>query len=151
MVRHQHEWWTGRVARPLREVVHQLLAPADVEAGGRFVEQDDAGLVHQRPRQEHALSFAGGECGQPVIGERARAEVVEQFEGAGAVGGSVRVPPRRERGVLGRHHDLGRRHARLERGAERGEENAIRSRSVRTSQRPSRSPSTSTVPRDGCW
>src|SRR5438445_506936 len=35
--------------------------------------------------------------------------------------------------------------------ASAGEENAIRSRSVRTSVRPSRCPSTSTTPADGCW
>ena len=83
-------WWVtstrgGRAGStgPVGEVGYELLAPADVEAGGRLVEQDDAGLGHQRARQQDPLAFARREGRQPVVGERAAAEALQQRDRPG--------------------------------------------------------------------
>jgi hypothetical protein len=44
----EHDRRPARVAGPRREVGDEFFAAADVEARGRIVEQDDAGLVNQR-------------------------------------------------------------------------------------------------------
>ena len=116
----EHERWSGRVAGPGGQVGDELLAAADVEARVRFVEQDDARFVHQRAREEHPLAFTGRERREAVVRELLAVEVREERVRAIAVRVGVGVPPRRERGVLRGHHDLRRRHARLERGRERG-------------------------------
>ena len=51
----EHQRGSGGVERQLGERLHQLLATAEVEAGRRLVEQHDAGLIHQRARQQHSL------------------------------------------------------------------------------------------------
>jgi hypothetical protein len=54
VVRHQHDRGAAGVARPLGQVGDQLLAAADVEAGGRFVEQQQLRLRIEGVRNQHA-------------------------------------------------------------------------------------------------
>ena len=136
-------WWVtstsgGRVAspRPRREVAHELLAAADVEAGVRFVEQHDAGLVHQRAREQHPLALTGRQRGERCSASFSLWKCASSATRTVAVRVGVGVPPGRERGVLRGHHDLAGGHARFERRRERRRREGDRSRSVRTSHRP---------------
>lgn len=52
---HQHEW--GGMGREVVERFDELLAPTEIEPCRRFVEQDDAGVVHEGSRKEHSLLF----------------------------------------------------------------------------------------------
>ena len=50
VVRDEDQWGPLGVFGPVGEVGDQLLPTTDVEAGGRFVEENEAGVVHERAR-----------------------------------------------------------------------------------------------------
>ena len=50
--------------RQLAEHRHQRLASAEVEAGAGLVEQEELGVGHEEPGDEHPLALALGEGGQ---------------------------------------------------------------------------------------
>ena len=117
---HQHDGG-GRGRGPSREVGEELLAAADVEAGGGLVEQDEPGIAHQRAGEQHALAFAGRQGREAgASASAAQPKRSSSVERACAVGVGVLVPPRRQRGVARGHHDLGGGHAGLEARRERG-------------------------------
>ncbi len=117
---HENHRRAGRVPGPGREVGDELFPTADVESGGRFVEQHDARLVHQHAGEEHALALAGRQRGKRVRGERAAAPLPQELVRALAVGVGVPMPPGRERRITRGHDHLGRGHRRFELGCERG-------------------------------
>src|SRR5882672_3962575 len=93
MVRDEHDGRRGRVVRQLREAPDEILAPAEVESGGRLVEQEETGLGHQRAGQLDALALAGRKGGERVVGERPAAEALEELDSALTIGVAIGVPP----------------------------------------------------------
>ena len=149
-------WWVTstaggavRVGGQGGEGRHELLAAAEVEAGGRLVEQHQPGLGHQRPGQQHPLALAGGAACRACRSARSPdAEAVEQGPGRWPVGLVVAVPPRLERAVAGASS---RRRGRVSAGRSwsrqrrAGEADPVRGGGGRRPGR-ARSPSTSTSP-----
>ncbi len=152
-------WWVtstnGGLAglrRQLGERRDELLAPAEVEPGGRLVEQDHARIVHQRAGQQHALAFAGRQR-RRAAGRRARPTPMRARQSTARS---------RSASVYRCHHGSSAAYlavittstavsARPQLGRQRRPScsRPVR-RSTRTSVRPSVSPSTRTVPCDGC-
>ena len=63
------------------ELVHQgqhLVLVAEVERGGRLVEEQQRGLLRQRPRDDRPLALASGQGGDRPPCKRLQAEVVHQ-------------------------------------------------------------------------
>jgi hypothetical protein len=67
VVGHQHHGHPGFPAQLVDEL-HQFGAGGGVQIPGRLVEQEDAGLVHQRPGDGHPLLLATGELQGAVLG-----------------------------------------------------------------------------------
>ena len=72
-------WWeTSTVAGDIssigehRQRGDQVLAAAEVEAGGRLVEQQQLGVGHQRPGDLHPLALALGQGAEGAVGQRGR-------------------------------------------------------------------------------
>jgi predicted ATPase/DNA-binding SARP family transcriptional activator len=87
-----------------------------VQGGGRFVEEEDIGVVEQDPRQRQALPHPRGEAARTLVGPTAELEAAEECVDAGLetcagegeqVGGEAQVVPGGEavvdRGVGGEH------------------------------------------------
>jgi hypothetical protein len=55
----------------------------EVEAGGRFVEEESVGVVNEGAGDEEAASFAGGEFVEPAIGEVSNFEAGHGLSGGG--------------------------------------------------------------------
>ena len=103
---HQHRGWGRRVDRQRSEALDEILPGRDVEAGGRLVEQQQARVAHERPRELDPLALSGRERPEAPLGHGRHAQAVEQVRRPRPVGRRVLVPPRFERGVAGGHHDL---------------------------------------------
>ena len=78
----------------------QVLAPAEVEAGGRLVEQQQLGVGHQRPGDLHPLALALAEGAEGALGQVVGPDLGEQRRRPGR-GRGRRTPrasgPRRRR------------------------------------------------------
>ena len=72
-----------RVAGEPAEAAYQVLAAAEVEAGGGLVEEQQLGVGHQGAGDQGALALALGEGAELAVQVLAHAEAVE--EGAGAL------------------------------------------------------------------
>ena len=81
VVGHDDERLAQFVAQAEKEIV-QLRLMLRVEAAGGLVGEDHVGLVHQCARHGHALPFAARELCGAVLGAFAKAEIVEQLQGA---------------------------------------------------------------------
>ena len=77
----------------LLDLPAHLLAQLDVEAGERLIEQEAAGIAHDRAADGDALAFAFGQLPRPAI------EHIVEMEG--------RADPAHARGDLGRGHPFG--------------------------------------------
>src|SRR5207244_1633183 len=97
MVRDEHHRRTARIACPCCELVDELLPAADIEPGGRLVEQHDARLVHKCACEQHALPFTCRQRGEWMGRERVTAPLAQQRVRAVLIVLAVPVPPRRER------------------------------------------------------
>ncbi len=95
-----------RVARQVVEGVDELLAPAEVEARRRLVEEDDRRVVHQRAGEQHPLALAGRQRVERPLGEVGHPHPGEALAGPLVVGIGVAVPPRLEGGEAGGAHDV---------------------------------------------
>ncbi|GMA84928.1 hypothetical protein GCM10025868_01780 [Angustibacter aerolatus] len=62
----------------LAEAAHEVLAAAEVEAGGGFVEQHELGVGHQRAGDLHPLALALAQRAEGAVGQVRDAERVEQ-------------------------------------------------------------------------
>ena len=93
VVGHQDQRRGGEVGGELAEAAHEVLAPAEVEAGGRLVEQHQLGVGHQRPGDLHALALALGQRAEAAVGEVVGAERLEQLVGAALVDAVVGLAP----------------------------------------------------------
>ena len=91
-------------------------AGVGVHPGGRFVEEDDLGLPHQRQGQREPLPLAAGQAPDQRAGRRPESDEVEQrlrILVVGVVGGEEpqrleRPDPRIEAALLEHHPDPGR-------------------------------------------
>src|SRR5262245_13217431 len=86
-----------------REVADERLARAQVEAGGRLVEQEQVRVGHQGTCDRRPSALAGRERPELVIGDESHAEAFQQPASPFPVGVLVDVPPRLRRRVPGRH------------------------------------------------
>ena len=71
------------------ECVQQLervLLMADVERGGRLVEEHDRSLLRQRAGDDHPLALAAAQRAERPLGERVEIEPCERARGRFAVG-----------------------------------------------------------------
>src|SRR5690606_35986651 len=68
----------------LAQKVHHQSGPLAVERGGRFVGQDDAGTVGQRPRNGHSLRLATRQERWLGRGAVVDLEITEQIAGTRA-------------------------------------------------------------------
>ena len=82
----RHGRQLGLVGRQPLERADHGLAPGQVEARGRLVEQQQGRLVHERARDEHAPPLALGERAEALLLAPAAAEALEQHERALPVG-----------------------------------------------------------------
>src|SRR6476620_1019193 len=83
VVCHIHEC-DGEVAlQRLEEDLH-LLAQLQVERAERLVEEEDGGLVHDRPRERDPLPLAAGELHRLAVAEARQADSLEHSLGPGA-------------------------------------------------------------------
>ena len=135
------------VRRPGRQVAQQGLAGAQVQAGGRFVEEQQVRIGHERPGDRRPPPLARRQRRERVVHDGAQAEALRQLAGPRPIGVRVVVPPRLGSRVAGGHDQVRRASGR--RGTSprwRCRPSPIRRRCSRTSTRPYRSPSTSTRP-----
>ena len=79
-------WWVtstragaSRSAASSPRRAHEVLAPAEVEAGGRLVEEHQLGVGHQGPGDLHPLALALAQRAEPAVGEVAGAQRLEQL------------------------------------------------------------------------
>ncbi len=80
----------------------QFVAAIRVDRRERLVEQQDARLGGERPRERHALLLTAGQHRGRPVGDGAQADLFQQRGGAGAAPGSADAPqPQREGDVLG--------------------------------------------------
>ena len=77
----QHDGSSG-VAGEVEQAVHHLRARMRIEIAGRFVGQQNIGIIHQGPGDRRALLFAAGEFGWTVVQAVAQAHAVQQFRRA---------------------------------------------------------------------
>src|SRR5712691_8249424 len=93
MVGDQHQDRKLGIAGQLAQPPQQVLAAAQVEPGGRLVEQQQLRVGHQRPGDLHPLALALGE-GRELAPDQVRAaERVEYHDRAGDVGRAVFLFP----------------------------------------------------------
>ena len=104
VVRDHHE--RSLPLRQLAEHRHQRLASAEVEAGARLVEQEELGVGHEEPGDEHPLALALGEGGQLLTDVAGAPDPPEQGVRALVVGVGVGAPPGLEGGVDAGHHGV---------------------------------------------
>ena len=88
----------GQVGQP----GHQLLAAAEVESGGGFVEQQQLGVGHHRPRDQHPLALAFGQRAVGAFGQMLGAEALEHVDGLLVVDVLVLLAPAAHHRVAGR-------------------------------------------------
>ena len=122
------------------EQLERLLLVADVEGGGRLVEQDDPRLLRERACDDDALLLAAAERPETPVGEREQVEPRERAGGRVAVARSLlreRAEMRRpaEEHVLGDGHPRRRRRLLRHDGDEPRE---LRARELVDAGRPSR-------------
>src|SRR5579863_1651958 len=101
------------------QFVNQLqdeLAVADVEGGGRLVEQQQRRLLGDGPRQDGALRLTARERPEWATGERRELESIDDVPGDGAVMGALCSKERNMRRAS-EQHVLGYRHLGRENGA----------------------------------
>ena len=82
-----------RVAGQLGQRRDQLLAAAEVQAGGGLVEQQQLGVGHERPGDLHALALALAEGAEVPVGQVGDAERRQQVRGARLVERLVLLAP----------------------------------------------------------
>ena len=109
-------WWvtttSGGAPASVGEVVEgldELLTSGEVEPRGRFVQQHDGRLVHQRPGEQDAAALARRQCDQGMLGEAADPHPFEALRGPLVVACRVAVPPRLEGAVPSGAHGVERR------------------------------------------
>ena len=77
----------GAVARQIGEEAFQQADPFEIEMVGRLVQQQQVGLDHHRPRQQHRALPAAGEAAHSAIAQALlHHEIVEQHVDAPALG-----------------------------------------------------------------
>lgn len=82
VVRDQHDGVVG--LEPVEQVVDRGLH-LGIDAGGRFVEQQQVGFASQRPRDEHALQLATRQAADPPVGERRQPGDLHRLGGLHAI------------------------------------------------------------------
>ena len=82
------------LAGQLGDQPFQALGAGPVETGEGLVEQQHAGVLDQRPGDQHALALAAGEVAEGLLGERPQADPVERR----AAASRSRRPGRRHHG-----------------------------------------------------
>ena len=70
----------------LEQHLLDLAGRAGVEAGERFVENDEVRVVHQGAGERHLLQHALGEAAAALMGMRAEAEPLDQLAWRGLCG-----------------------------------------------------------------
>ena len=120
VVGHHHDGRRTRIGRHRTQQRHQLFASAEVESGGRLVEQPERRVAHQRAGQQHALALSRRERAERGARQCPAAEAVQQCARLAPVGGGVAVPPGRQRGVLAGDDDILRAQLRLQHVGQRG-------------------------------
>jgi hypothetical protein len=98
----------------------ELLASAQVEAGGRLVEDEEVRFRHERPGDEDPLPLPGGEGPEGALGEVPDTEALEERAGPNLVGVAPGDPPRSERRRARRHDELERGETTVEERLEGG-------------------------------
>ena len=88
---------------------NQALPAAHIEAGGRFVQQQQGRIAHQGPGDEDLLALAVGEHAEAPVGDGLEAGAGEQAAGPVPFAVVVVVPPGLQGPVPGAHHHLGGR------------------------------------------
>src|ERR1700722_8578164 len=102
----QHHHRRLGVAGELGEAAQQVLTAAQVQARGRLVEQQQLGVGHHGPGDLNPLALPLGQRGELAPDQVRAAERVEQFDGAGDVGGVVVLLPPAEDRVGGGEHQV---------------------------------------------
>ena len=142
MVGDQHQRGCIGVGGQVGQPGHQLLATAQVETGGGFVEQQQFRVGHQRAGDQHPFALALGQGFVGAVGEVLGAQALQHVDRALVVDVLVALPPAAQHRVAGgddqvAHHLVAGNPLRQRRGAQ-----PTRDRSSDMSTRPSRSPST---------
>src|SRR5665648_480659 len=102
----QHRHRRAEVAGQLRQGLQELLPPAEVQARGGFVEQQQLRIGHQRTGDLGALALALAERPERPVGELADAEDVQQGVCTLVIERLVRLAPATGRPVRGGEHDV---------------------------------------------
>ena len=106
MVGDQDQGRGGEVGGERAEATHEVLAPAEVEAGGRLVEQHQLGVGHQGPGDLHPLALALGQRAEAAVGQVVGTERLEQLVGAALVEAVVGLAPPADDAVRGGDDDV---------------------------------------------
>ena len=118
VMRDEHERRRGGLAGEGFDEMKKLFARDRIEAGARFVQDEQLRFRHERARDEDALAFALREMTPQALGECAGSGETQEFEAGAAVGGRDFHPQVElrvfaaddgfERGFVGRHAGLER-------------------------------------------
>ncbi len=82
----------------------QALGAGRVHARERLVEQQQRGVLDERPRDEHALALTAGEIAEGPLGAVRQADALERVTGERAVGSRRAPPPRHPRDGAHQRH-----------------------------------------------
>jgi hypothetical protein len=102
---------------PLELELHHL-AKLEVERTERFVQQQRAGIVHQRAGQRHTLLLPAGELGRLALGEVGEPNDLEQFVDAPLDLGLVLLHAARSVRDVVPHRHVGEQRVMLEHGVD---------------------------------
>ena len=102
----KHDGGSGVVAGQFAEAVHQILASAQVQPGGRLVQQQQFGVGHERAGDLDALALTLGQRGERPVQQRTHSPVVQQAESTAFVVLLVPFAPAARDSVGGRDDDI---------------------------------------------
>lgn len=102
------------------ETVDELFSPGKIEAGCRFVEQQEFRRYDQRAGEHHPLSFSTRQRRDPSFREFGTVDPIERRESRCPISGGVCVPPGLQRSVDGAHDDVDGEEVRAKQISERG-------------------------------
>lgn len=104
MMGHEHRGRRGPVGGEVPEGRDEILTAGEIESSGRFVEEHDSRLRHERAGEQHPLTLTCRHRNEAAVGEPTDTHPVETVRRPCPISIVIGVPPRFQRGVL-RGHD----------------------------------------------
>ena len=106
MMSHEHCGRRGPVGGKVPEGGDEILTSGEIESRGRFVEEHDPRLGHERAGEQHPLTLTCRHRDEAALSEPTDTHPVETVRRPCPISLVIGVPPRFQRGVLRSHDDI---------------------------------------------